>query len=61
VLPPLDLAPIRNLLLRTDLEVQAIINNDGHRMIAVLDGAREVAWVHHDGRVETTTANLLDA
>jgi hypothetical protein len=43
VLPPLDLEPIRNLLSRTDLEIQAMVNNDGHRMIAMIDGRREVA------------------
>lgn len=56
VFAPLDLEPIRRWLIRTDVAIEARANRDGHRVLAIVEGHRTVAWVHPDGQVVTAEA-----
>lgn len=51
ILPPLDLQPIRDCLLRPGTVIVPETNRDGHRMLSVRDRLGVVAWIDHDGRV----------
>jgi hypothetical protein len=55
VLPPADLAPIRDVLQRRGTEVARACNSDGHIILQVVWQARLAALIHHDGRVQTLT------
>lgn len=51
VLPPLDLAPIRDVLTIEGTSVRATVNGDGHRVIEVVFGRRPYARIMPDGAV----------
>ena len=51
VLPPLDLAPIRDVLTIEGTTVRATSNDDGHRVLEIAFGQRLFARITHDGTV----------
>ena len=61
VLPPLDLDLIRTCLCTPHTKIAAGVNRDGHRLIAVVDGDSDVAWIHHDGQVVLFGRQLVDS
>ena len=61
VLPPLDLDLIRTCLCTPHTRLVAGVNRDGHRLIAIAEGDREIAWIHHDGQVVLFGRQLVDS
>ena len=61
VLPPLDLDLIRTCLCTPHTRLLAGVNRDGHRLIAIADGDREIAWIHHDGQVVLFGRQLVES
>jgi hypothetical protein len=59
ILPPLDLSEIRSWLSVDGVTVIAGQNPDGHRVLAVVQDGRTLAWIHHDGRVLTSGQHEL--
>lgn len=55
VLPPLDLAEIRNVLNRPGCVLATCRNCDGHAIIEVRWSTHITALIHQDGRVQSTT------
>lgn len=56
ILSPLDLAPIRDWLIRPAIRLRALVNADGHRVVAVIVGDEPAAWIQPDGEVIGTAA-----
>jgi hypothetical protein len=52
VLPPLDLAHIRQVLAQPGSDIGCRRNADGHAIVEVSWNGRPSAHIHHDGRVQ---------
>lgn len=52
ILPPLELAPIREVINLAGAQLHGSANGDGHRMIEVVVNGMIAAVLHHDGRVD---------
>lgn len=52
ILPPLDLQPIRHVLLKPGVELARTTNEYGHVIIQVCWSTQLAALLHHDGRVQ---------
>ncbi len=61
VLPPLDLDLIRTCLCTPNTKLLAGVNRDGHRLLVIAEGDREVARIHHDGQVVLFGRQLVDS
>lgn len=59
VLPPVDLAPIRELIGQPGMTLSTRQNNDGHSIIEVCRNRDAMALIHNDGRVQAlSTASV---
>jgi len=61
VLPPLDLDLIRTCLSTPNTKLLAGVNRDGHRLLSIAEGDREIARIHHDGQVVLFGRQLVDS
>lgn len=56
VLPPVDLAPIRQLLGEPGITLSTRRNSDGHSILEVCRNGDAAALIHHDGSTQTLAA-----
>lgn len=61
ILPPVDLAPIRECLADPSVIIVADENRAGHRRLEIRDRMGTVAWLDHDGEVAVVRGQNLRA
>lgn len=58
VLPPVDLAPIRQLIGEPGVTLATRRSPDGHSIVEVVRHSAPSVLIHHDGRVQLLTSSL---